>query len=120
MLVVLSHPHSAGTDVQVGGQEALNFQPDHKEIEDCFFDMTWLEGEDDWLSLKQEAQTSLTISRTDTRLQQPGALDKVNMPTQAPKVFNKGCVCILNWFSDWRIFRHTKRPVFKSAYSFHL
>lgn len=61
------------------GQDSLVFDTLHKEAEDYFFDMSWLEGEDDWLSLKQEAESnpavlphqSAVIQKPDPAIQVP-------------------------------------------------
>ena len=67
----------------IGAEEgSMPFDLDLRCEEDCLFDLSWLEGEEDWQSLKQQAaQTAEVDAGANFSLtQQPNFLPQVLNP----------------------------------------
>ena len=63
------------------GQETLSLSLAPQETDDIFFDMSWLEEEEDWLSLKQEVTSiSENMTHSESFFQESRSLPQVISP----------------------------------------
>ena len=69
------------------GQDVPPGSAGRQEVDDIFFDMSWLEDEEDWLCLKQEAtHISGTMTEPDSIFQESDSIPQV--PSPLSKIFH--------------------------------